>query len=44
MANIYEPDSWAEFPEEIKTKLYVIRELFLNGVDKDYENYEQEEQ
>lgn len=43
MANIYEPDSWAEFPDELKTKLYVIRELFINGVDKEYETNEQEE-
>lgn len=43
MANIYEPDSWAEFPYELKTKLYVIRELFINGIDKEYETNEQEE-
>jgi hypothetical protein len=43
MANIYDPDSWSEFPEELKTKLYVIRELFINGIDKEYETNEKEE-
>lgn len=29
MANLYDPDTWGEFPEEIKNKLYQMRELFL---------------
>lgn len=30
MANLYDPDTWEEFPEEIKNKLYQMRELFLS--------------
>jgi len=34
MANIYEPETWYQFPEEIQNKLYAIREL-LTTIDKE---------
>jgi hypothetical protein len=35
MANIYEPETWSQFPQEVQNKLYAVRELLINQDKQD---------
>ena len=44
MANINDPKSWTDFPQETQDILYRIKELFTDDISQFTKNTEQEEE